>query len=201
MPKHLLAGLQRFRSELFPRYREHYERLVADGQKPSTLFIGCSDSRVVPTLLTDTLPGELFIVRNVGNLVPPFGGRDESGVAAAVDFALHALGVVDIVVCGHSHCGAARALYGPPDPDMPHLARWLELGREARLDEAPTEPLLRRTEQRSIALQVSRLMTYPAIRERVERGLLCLHGWYYVIESGEVRILDVPRGEFVAADG
>ncbi len=200
MPKHLLEGLQRFRSELFPRYRDHYARLAAEGQKPTTLFIGCADSRVLPALLTDTLPGELFIHRNIGNLVPPFGSPDDHSVAATIEFALQGLGVTDIVVCGHSHCGAIQALYDPPRPDSPHLARWLEFAREARLDEDPTDAVLRRTERRSIALQISRLMTYPTIREQVERGELVLEGWYYVIEDGEVEILDVARGEFVRAD-
>ncbi|HEX6938760.1 MAG TPA: carbonic anhydrase [Longimicrobiales bacterium] len=197
MPKHLLEGLKRFRADAFPRYSEHYARLVADGQKPSTLFIGCSDSRIVPTLLTDALPGELFIVRNVGAFVPPLGAKDAAGVGAAVEFALHELGVADVVVCGHSHCGAIRALYGPPPPEMPLLASWLELGREARLDEEPTESVLRRTERRAVALQLSRLMEFPLVRERVEAGLLAIHGWYYIIESGEIEVLDVARGEFV----
>lgn len=197
MPKKLLEGLQRFRSELFPRYREHYVRLVKEGQKPSTLYIGCSDSRVVPTLLTDALPGELFIVRNVGAFVPPYGAPDDAGLGAAIEFALHALGVADIVVCGHSHCGAVRALYEPPGPETPLLARWLEHGRAARLDAEPSEEVLRRTERRAVALQLARLMEYPMVRERVEAGRLAIHGWYYIIESGEIEFLDVARGEFV----
>ncbi len=201
MPKHLLEGLQRFRAESFPRYREHYAKLVAEGQKPSTLYIGCSDSRIVPTLLTDTLPGELFIVRNVGAFVPPIDSSDGAGVGAAIEFALHELGVADIVVCGHSHCGAIRALYEPPGPEMPLLARWLEHGRAARLDEEPSDAMLRRTERRAVAIQIARLMEYPLVRERVEAGRLAVHGWYYIIESGEIEVLDVARGEFVPKMG
>lgn len=201
MPKHLLEGLQRFRAESFPRYREHYAKLVAEGQKPSTLYIGCSDSRIVPTLLTDTLPGELFIVRNVGAFVPPIDSSDGAGVGAAIEFALHELGVADIVVCGHSHCGAICALYEPPGPEMPLLARWLEHGRAARLDEEPSDAILRRTERRAVAIQVARLMEYPLVRERVEAGRLAVHGWYYIIESGEIEVLDVARGEFVPKMG
>lgn len=201
MPKHLLEGLQRFRAESFPRYREHYAKLVAEGQKPSTLYIGCSDSRIVPTLLTDTLPGELFIVRNVGAFVPPIDSSDGAGVGAAIEFALHELGVADIVVCGHSHCGAIRALYEPPGPEMPLLARWLEHGRAARLDEEPSDAILRRTERRAVAIQIARLMEYPLVRERVEAGRLAVHGWYYIIESGEIEVLDVARGEFVPKMG
>ena len=198
MPNRLIEGLRRFRREDFPAYRDHYERLVAEGQKPSTLFIGCSDSRVVPDLITGSLPGELFIVRNVGNLVPPFE-LDEGyhGVSAGIEFAVLNLGVTDIVVCGHTHCGAMRALYDPPNPASPHVTRWLELARDARVDEPLSEPMLRRTEQRSIALQLDRLLTFPMVAERVERGEVSLHGWHYVIEEGRVDVLDVEAGEFV----
>lgn len=200
MPRHLIEGLRRFRAEHFPRFREHYERLVAEGQKPGALFIGCSDSRVVPDALMGTGPGELFIVRNVGNFVPPFeDARGYHGTSAAIEFAVLTLGVSDIIVCGHSHCGAVRALYDAPDPRTPHINSWLELGHDARLEEELGEEMLRQTEQRSVALQLSRLMTYPLVREAVESDRLALHGWHYIIERGEVLILDVERGEFVPA--
>ncbi len=198
MPRHLIEGLQRFRRETFPRYRDHYRRLVEEGQKPSVLFIGCADSRVVPDLLTDTGPGELFLVRNVGAFVPPFEPDGAfHGTAAGIEFAVLNLQVTDIVVCGHSHCGAVRALYDPPGPDSPHLARWLELARAARVGDAPDEDALRRAEQRSIALQVARLMTYPFVADRVAAGTLSLHGWHYIIEDGRVLVLDVGREAFV----
>ena len=200
MPQKLIQGLKRFQAEHFPRYREHYEQLVAQGQSPSTLFIGCSDSRVVPNVLMGAEPGEIFMVRNVGNFVPPFES-DEGyhGVSAAIEFAVLILGVSDIVVCGHSHCGAVRALYEPPSETTPHISRWLELGMDARIDGNLTDDMLRRTEQRSIALQISRLMTFPMVSERVQSGRLALHGWHYIIERGEVLILDVDREEFVPA--
>jgi carbonic anhydrase len=200
LPKRLIQGLKRFQSEQFPRFREHYEQLVAEGQNPSTLYIGCSDSRVVPNMLMGTQPGELFIVRNVGAFVPPYE-TDEGyhGVSAAIEFAVVILGVSDIVVCGHSHCGAIQALYNPPNEATPHINRWLDLGKDARLDGEVNEDLLRRTEQGAIALQLSRLVTFPTIRERVESGRLALHGWHYIIETGEVLILDVEREEFVPA--
>lgn len=200
MSTDLIARLQRFRAEHFPRYREHYQRLIAEGQKPGTLFIGCSDSRVVPDQLLGTSPGELFIVRNVGNFVPPF--EDDTGyhgVSAAIEFAVTILGVSDAVVCGHSHCGAVRALYDPPNPATPHINRWLELGREARVHEPIAEEMLRRTEQRSVAVQLERLMTFPVVRERVEAGKLALHGWHYIIEEGSVLILDYESRRFVPA--
>lgn len=200
MPGRLIEGLRRFRAEHFPQYREHYERLVAEGQSPSTLFIGCSDSRVVPDLLTDSLPGDLFVLRNVGNLIPPYE-EDSSfhGVSAGIEYATEVLGVSDIVVCGHTHCGAIRSLYDPPPQTTPHVSHWLELARAAALDEPLSEAVLRRTEQRSTALQLTRLLTFPMVVERVERGQLSLHGWHYVIEEGRVDILDVERGTFTPA--
>ena len=195
----LLDGLQRFRREYFPAYREHYQRLVSEGQKPTTLFIGCSDSRVVPDLITDSLPGELFIVRNVGAFIPPFE-IDEGyhGVSAGIEFAVLALGVTDIVVCGHTHCGAIRALYETPNQASPHVTKWLELAHDARVNEPVSETMLRRTEQRSIAIQLDRLMTFPMVAERVEAGTVSLHGWHYVIEEGRVDVLDVDAGVFRA---
>lgn len=197
MSQQLLDGLQRFRREYFPKFREHYQRLVDDGQRPNTLFIGCADSRVVPDLLTSTLPGDLFVVRNVGNLVPPFEvGGGFHGVSAGIEFATLVLEVKDIVVCGHSHCGAIRALFTPLQIDAPHTSKWLELARPAMVGTELSAEALRQTEMRSIALQVERLMTFPSVRERVERGDLCLHGWYYVIEEGRVLGLDIASGEF-----
>ena len=197
MPQRLVEGLRRFRSEYFPRFREHYQRLVAEGQSPSTLFLGCADSRVVPDLLTSALPGDLFVIRNVGSLIPPFEpDAGFHGTSAGIEFASLVLGVKDIVVCGHSHCGAIRALFTPLRADTPHIARWLELARPALVDAELTEANLRRTEMRAVVLQLERLLSYPMVRERVEGGELFLHGWYYVIEEGQVLGLDTASGEF-----
>jgi carbonic anhydrase len=197
MPEQLVEGLRRFRREHFPLFREHYQRLVSEGQRPNTLFIGCADSRVVPDLLTSALPGELFVVRNIGAFVPPFEpDAGFHGTSAGIEFATIVLEVKDIVVCGHSHCGAIRSLYTPPREDTPHIQRWLDLARTAKVGDEISEANLRRTEKRAIVLQLERLMTFPMIRERVERGALCLHGWYYVIEEGQVLGLDAHSGEF-----
>jgi len=201
MPDELLERLRRFHDDAFPQYRSQFQSLVDDGQHPLTLFIGCCDSRIVPYLLTGAGPGELFLVRNVGAFVPP---HDQShgfhGTAAAIEFAVLNLEVRRIVVCGHSHCGAIRALYGEVLPAAQNLARWLELGREAVLPVAePSPEALRRTEQRAVVLQLERLMDYPMVRERVEAGGLSLHGWHYVIEEGEVHVFDIQRGGFVPA--
>lgn len=202
MTDQLLQRLRRFHDHAFPQYRETFKGLVDDGQHPSTLFIGCSDSRLVPYLLTGAGPGELFMVRNVGALVPPCcGTRDGThhGTAAAIEFAVLNLKVRHIVVCGHSHCGAMKALYDDISPEAVNLGAWLDLAREAALPVRPTPEALRRTEQRAVVLQLERLMDYPMVRRRVERGELSLHGWHYVIEDGEVHVFDVKSGSFVPA--
>ncbi len=196
----LLHRLRRFHDDYFPGAQDQFTHLVKDGQHPSILFIGCSDSRVVPYLLTGTGPGELFIVRNVGAFVPPHSGSTGyHGTAAAIEFGVLNLGVARIVVCGHSHCGGIRALYEEPLPEATNLAVWLELGREAVLPVQVSNEALRRTEQRAVVLQLERLMDYPMVRKRVESGLLTLHGWHYVIEDGEVHVFDVKTSTFVPA--
>ncbi|WP_287965432.1 carbonic anhydrase [Diaphorobacter sp.] len=196
----LLQRLRRFHLDAFPQYREQFQTLVDEGQHPTTLFIGCSDSRLLPYLLTGAGPGELFLVRNVGAFVPPYDGSyGHHGTAAAIEFAVLELRVSRIVVCGHSHCGAIKALYGEVSPEARNLQRWLDLGREAALPVQPGPEALRRTEQHAVVLQLERLMEYPMVRRRVEDGSIALHGWHYVIEEGEVHVFDVATGGFVAA--
>lgn len=198
MTRELLDGLSRFKKDYFPRLEDRYRRLVEEGQKPGTLLIGCSDSRIIPDRLTDAAPGELFVVRNVGNIVPPFEtDHGRHGVSAAIEYAVEILGVRDIVVCGHSHCGAIRALYEPPPKMTPHIREWLELAGAAKIPEELSESVLRRTEKRSIILQLDRLMDFPGVRSRVESGEIAIHGWYYVIEEGVVLTLDIESGEFI----
>lgn len=213
----LLQRLRRFNTDYFPQYQARFRELVAEGQHPSTLFIGCSDSRVVPYLLTGAGPGELFLVRNVAAFVPPYDGMLQErgpagmaaagqpqwvglhGTAAAIEFAVLSLDVRHIIVCGHSHCGGIRALYDEPRADAPNLGAWLALGREAMLPMGPCAEVLRRTEERSVVLQLERLMDYPMVRAQVERGRLSLHGWHYVLEDGQVNVFDVHSGRFVSA--
>jgi len=201
MDDDILRRLRRFRTNWFPRFRKEFRQLVDQGQHPSVLFIGCSDSRIVPYLLMDCGPGELFIVRNVGNLVPPHDtALGYHGTGAAIEFAVLRLGVKHIVVCGHSHCGAIRALYDDETIETPHMNQWLGLARDAVLPVTASEDALRRTEQRSVVLQLERLMAYPMVAKRVEKAQLFLHGWHYLIEDGQVLTLDVASGNFVAVD-
>jgi carbonic anhydrase len=201
MPDELLERLRRFHDDAFPQYRAQFRQLVDEGQHPTTLFIGCSDSRLVPYLLTGSGPGELFLVRNVGAFVPPWDqSRGFHGTAAAIEFAVLNLQVSRIIVCGHSHCGGVRALYADVPAQAPNLAAWLELGREAALPVADPGPeVLRRTEQRAVVLQLERLMAYPMVRQQVEARKLTLHGWHYVIEDGEVHVFDIGSGNFLPA--
>jgi carbonic anhydrase len=196
----LLLRLRNFHSDYFPLHQQRFQDLVAQGQHPKTLFIGCSDSRLVPYLLTGAGPGELFIVRNVGALIPPY---DQShglhGTMAAIEYAVLALQVERIIVCGHSHCGAIRVAYEGVPEEAVALKSWLKLLQEALLPVQPGPEAMRRTEQRAVVLQLERLMEYPMVRRAVEAGKLTLHGWHYVIEEGEIHIFDVHQGSFVPA--
>ena len=199
MPHRLIEGLRRYQREQLPRLRERFAKLAAEGQRPTTLFIGCSDSRVLPNLLTDSGPGEIFMVRNVGNFVPPFeDDAGHHGVSAAIEFGVVTLEVTDIVVCGHSDCGAIRAMYQDSATLTPHVRAWLELGRPAITSVIEDErEKLTQTEKLSIIVQLERLLSFPMVRERVEKGLLTLHGWYFDVATGEVLILDFGSGTFV----
>ena len=201
MDDELLKRIKRFRTDYFPKYEGQFKELVAQGQHPTILFVGCSDSRLVPYMLTGAGPGELFIVRNVGALVPPYNGSGGGlhGTAAAIEYAVLNLHVSHIIVCGHSHCGAMKAIYEEVSPEAKNLNSWLDLAREAALPVQVTDEALRRTEQRSVVLQLERLMDYPMVRQRVERRQIALHGWHYVIEEGEIYVFDVKTGQFVPA--
>lgn len=136
-------------------------------------------------------------MRNAGNFVPPWdASAGYHGTAASIEFAVLSLKVKHIVLCGHSHCGAIKALYHDAPPEAHHLRRWLELGRDAVLPVTGSPEAYFRTEQRSVALQLTRLLDYPMVRERVERGELSVHGWHYLIEEGKVLMLDLESGAF-----
>jgi len=196
----LLQRLRHFHSDYFPLHQQRFQDLVSEGQHPKTLFIGCSDSRLVPYLLTGAGPGELFVVRNVGAFVPPYdGSHGLHGTTAAIEFAVLSLHVERIILCGHSHCGAIRAAYDGVPAEAVALRAWLKLAQEALLPVQASPEAMRRTEQRAVVLQLERLMAYPMVRREVEAGRLTLHGWHYVIEEGEIHIFDVQKGSFVPA--
>ncbi|MET9817557.1 carbonic anhydrase [Streptomyces sp. NPDC006355] len=168
-------------------------RKLAEGQYPEALFITCSDSRVIPALITGARPGEIFELRNAGNIVPPYGRPGASGEAATIEYALEVLGVQDIVVCGHSHCGAMGALKSGDDLSaLPGVDAWLRIARPeltSVLDTAPDDPSLPEVSQSNVVNQLAALRTYPVVRQRLDSGRLRLHGWHYEVDTGFVHEL------------
>jgi carbonic anhydrase len=197
----LIQGIHHFQANVFRSQRELFARL-ADGQRPEVLFITCSDSRINPNLITQTDPGDLFILRNAGNLVPPYGATN-GGEGATIEFAVVGLGVQDIIVCGHSHCGAMKGLHHPEFlQGMPMMAAWLAHAEATRritcqrYAEFPDEDLLNVTIQENVLVQLENLRTHPAVAAALAGGNLKLHGWVYKIETGEVFAFHPERGQF-----
>jgi carbonic anhydrase len=203
--KRLIQGLHQFQTTYFNTHKELFE-LLSQGQKPKFLFITCSDSRIDPNLLTQAKPGEMFIIRNAGNLIPPYGATN-GGEGAAVEYAVHALGVEEIIVCGHSHCGAMKGLLqiGKLEEDMPMVYEWLKHAEATRrtikehYQDYEGEELLNATTEENILTQLENLRTYPVIHSRLKSGQIHLHGWVYEIETGEVTEYDPVRGQFLPA--
>ena len=193
----LVNGIASFQKDVFPEYASRF-RDLADGQHPDALFITCSDSRTVPSLVTQTLPGDLFVVRNAGNIVPAHGPSNGAD-AAAVEFAVAGLGVRHVIVCGHSHCGAMQALLDPDNvASMPAVSAWIEHARDAtsKIDVAAADALDRLIEQ-NVLLQLQHLKTHPAVERALANAELSLHGWVYRFETGEVLAFDRAVARFV----
>jgi carbonic anhydrase len=198
----IIQGVQKFQKRIFGEKESLFRRL-GQGQSPLALMITCSDSRINPNLLTQTEPGELFILRNAGNLVPPCT-EAASGEAATVEYALHHLHVRDVIVCGHSRCGAIQGLLSPQALEaMPHVKRWLEFAMPvlARLPHedktiSPTRMLDLAVEQNTL-VQIEHLKTYPIVRDSLAAGKLRLHAWVYHFETGKVKAHDPSQNCFV----
>lgn len=192
----LISGIHRFRQEELGRYQELFHRLSQEGQNPHTLFITCSDSRVLAELITQSQPGDLFVVKNVGNIVPASEVKGSTNsTAAAIEFAIQTLCVKDVVVCGHSLCGAMAALLQNMDQhgEMPHLREWLEVASPVRkLIERDYQHLSNDEERMTIAAQenvlfaLENLRTYPIVQKRLAEGTLFLHGWFFKIATAEM---------------
>jgi carbonic anhydrase len=185
----LISGHQRFR-EKFASEHEVFERLAEEGQHPKVLWIGCSDSRVVPELITGADPGELFDVRNIANIVPP-APTIACATGAAIEYAVLHLEVSHVVVCGHTECGGIKALEAPPSADTePHIASWLELAQPARervlARGVPADAQYLETIKTNVLLQCENLRTYPCVAESEAAGTLSVHAWLYDLYSGEV---------------
>jgi carbonic anhydrase len=197
----LIDGIHRFQSGVFGAQKELFSRL-AKGQDPDALFITCSDSRIEPSLMTQTKPGDLFILRNAGNLVPPWGVP--SGEAGTIEYAIESLGINDIIICGHTHCGAVAAIVDPKSMDgLPAVQQWLshaEATRRVLRDSyqgVSAEELVKTATQENVLVQIENLRTHPAVMSKLMRGELTLHAWVYDIELGEVYAFDPDKGQFV----
>ncbi len=203
--KEYAEGNKLFR-QYFKKNQESLLDLVKNGQSPKALFIGCSDSRVIPDLMVQTNPGDLFVLRNVGNLVPPYKpDEDYHATASGIEYAVSVLNVEEIIICGHTHCGACKSLYEPiDDPSLIHTKKWLELGESAKTSailslgaNAPKEELLRLTEKLSVVKQIENILTYPNVQKRFEDGSLHIHGWHYDIETGKIDYYNADTYEFL----
>ncbi|QKX18055.1 carbonic anhydrase [Microbulbifer sp. YPW1] len=201
---HVISGVAKFQKEVFPAKKARFSEL-ADGQSPEVLFITCADSRIDPNLVTQTEPGELFICRNAGNVVPPHSSQT-GGMTASIEFAVAALGVSHIVVCGHTDCGAMKGAIEPEKLDsLPHVKEWLSHCRSAtevvrdrkgtlstqNLDEVTCE---------NVVQQLQHLRTHPSVATGLASGRVTLHGWVYNIGSGEVLCFDEEARDFKPMD-
>ncbi|MCC7498208.1 MAG: carbonic anhydrase [Bryobacterales bacterium] len=197
----IFDGLARFQRDVYPEHKELFQNLAAS-QNPEVLIITCSDSRLVPSLMMQTLPGDAFVCRNAGNMIP---AHDESsgGVMATIEYAVVVLGVRDIIVCGHSDCGAMTALLYPERlQDTPSVARWLQHGQRAvavvreNYPDLPPDQMLNRMIEENVLAQIDHLKTHPCVAARLRAGKLAIHGWVYQIESGEVRVYNRRQDHF-----
>jgi carbonic anhydrase len=202
----LIAGIHRFQQKKLGAYQELFRRLSREGQNPHTLFITCSDSRVLIELITQSQPGDLFVVKNVGNIVPPASVTGSTNsTAAAIEFAVQSLGVSDIVVCGHSLCGAMKSLLsGLPNPEAtPHLCEWLELAAPVRKliehdywhisDEGAR---MTAAAEENVLFALENLQTYPSVAARLADGTLRLHGWFFMIATAQIFAYDSATQQF-----
>jgi len=194
-----------FKNDYFKKHAQELIKLAKEGQQPKALFIGCADSRVIPNLITQTSPGELFVLRNVGNFVAPYKpDADFHATASGIEYAVSVLNVTEIIICGHTHCGAIQSLYQTiDDPSLIHTKTWLSLGEKAKSlallalgQDADREELYRLTEKISVVTQIEHLMTYPFVKKRVDEGTLHIHGWIYDMESGEIEYYDQEESSF-----
>jgi carbonic anhydrase len=202
----LLSGFREFRENVFPARQARFEELAA-GQQPSALFITCSDSRIVPHMLTQTEPGELFVLRNAGNIVPP-ASAPLSGEAATIEYAVQVLKVQDVIVCGHSHCGAISGVLRPELVNgLSAVEHWLTHAERVRKEIAEEhltadgdDDLLTTAVKANVLVQLNHLRTYPSVAEVEGSGELRLHGCFYRFETGEVTVLNETRRKFMPVD-
>lgn len=201
--EYLFEGVKAFNDRDFEEHRALFQK-IGRKQEPHTLFIGCSDSRIVPNLITQTLPGELFVIRNIANLVPMFRLSDEFlSTTSAIEYAVKILNVENILICGHSNCGGCNALFLEPGitNEIPHTRHWLELAKpvaEKIMSMGIEDPAVKEwmAEQMNIVEQMNHLLTYPYINDLYAAGKINILGWYYIIETGEIFNYNKENGTF-----
>ena len=200
----LIGRVLSFESEVFPNQSALYNKLGTHGQSPKALMISCADSRVVPEQILQAAPGDLFVCRNAGNIVPPFV-QANGGVSSTVEYAVAALGVSDIIVCGHSDCGAMTALMNPEKlANMPNVAAWLRHSHAAHSVVSECYPDLEAAEAvrvaalENVVAQIAHLRTHPSVASAIARGQMTLHGWFVDIKAGGILALDGKTGRFAA---
>ena len=196
----LLPGLRKFSERVFPKQQQHFESL-SQGQKPHTLMITCSDSRIDPNLVTQTKPGEIFVVRNAGNIIPPFGSS-RGGEEAAIEFAIEGLGVSNIVICGHSHCGAMAALVNKVNLDgLPSVKSWLGHAQSTkrRLEDSTGGFDLCDVVEENVLVQADNLKTHPSVSAALKSGRVQIFGWVYSFESGSIAVYDRNQARYIPA--
>ena len=199
----ILSGIQAFQSDTFAEEKDLFEKL-AGGQSPQVLFITCSDSRIDPNLITHTKPGDLFVLRTAGNIIPPYGAV-RGGEAATVEYAVDALSIPDIVVCGHSHCGAMSGLLDPPEGDsLPAVKELLShaIGTKRLVDQMhpahdDAKARLNIAIEQNVIAQLDNLRTHPSVAAALARGDVRLHGCVYEFETGDIRRFDTKHNQFV----
>jgi carbonic anhydrase len=200
--KALITGIREFQSSYYQQHRDLFEQL-GHGQSPRVLFITCSDSRIDPNLIVQAEPGELFVIRNAGNIVPPFGAAN-GGEGATIEYALQALNIEQIIICGHNHCGAMKGLLklNQLQEDMPLVYDWLQHTESTRrilkdsYSQYSGDALVEIAVMENILTQIDNLETYPIVRSRLQQGKLHIYGWLYEIEAGEVQAYNPITQQF-----
>ena len=191
-----LGGVSRFQKHVYPKHQELFEKL-AIGQRPDALFITCADSRIDPCMLTQTKPGELFICRVIGNIVPPYPDAI-GGVSATVEYAVGVLRVPEVIVCGHTDCGVMKGALNPDALEaFPNVTAWLKYAQVEHRDAEPSAEFILALTENNVAAQLDHLRSHPAVAARLEEGDLRLHGWVYHIGPGTVTMHDQESGTFV----
>lgn len=201
----LKQGVRQFQTQVYPERAESYLKAANEPQRPHTLIVTCADSRIDPEAVTQSGPGEVFVTRNIGNMVPAYGEM-LGGVSAVIEYAVMALKVQHVVVCGHSDCGAMKALLNPGSTAaMPTVTSWLTNGKAALTvaqatedQSAPTGDRLHRLTEENVLMQIAHLKTHPSVAGAMARGELSISGWVYEIGTGEVRVSEDGQREFVS---